>query len=95
MGIEMVVPKELREKYLQRRESDIAVLHDALVTHTFDEFKRIGHQLKGNAASFGYNELESIAIRLEKAGEKSDHAEASALLQLFEKWYFNEKKSMV
>jgi len=81
------IPKEVRLRYIERRQKDIEVLRAALRTQTLEEFERIGHQLKGNASSFGYADLEKVAIQLEVAGEKRDIAEASHQLTLFEKWF--------
>ena len=86
MDAEMIIPEEARMKYIERRRKDIESLRSALAMNTYDEFKRIGHQLKGNAASFGYSDLEKVAIQLEAAGEKQDHHEASRQLQMFETW---------
>jgi len=81
------IPKEVRQRYIERRQKDIEVLRSALRTQTLDEFERIGHQLKGNASSFGYSDLERVAIQMEMAGENKDMAEASRQLTLFEKWF--------
>ena len=86
MDTEMIIPEEARAKYIERRKKDIESLRSALAGRTFDEFKRIGHQLKGNAASFGYSDLEKVAIQMEAAGEKQDLHEASRQLGLFEQW---------
>jgi HPt (histidine-containing phosphotransfer) domain-containing protein len=86
MENDLIIPEEARQKYIERRKKDIESLRSALAQKTFDEFKRIGHQLKGNAASFGYNDLEKVAIQLEVAGEKQDAHEASRQLGLFEQW---------
>lgn len=86
MENELIIPEEARLKYIERRKKDIESLRSALSQRTFDEFKRIGHQLKGNAASFGYMDLEKVAIQLEVAGEKQDSHEASRQLGLFEQW---------
>lgn len=87
MDNDLIIPEEARLKYIERRKKDIDSLKSALSTHTYEEFKRIGHQLKGNAASFGYLDLEKVAIQLEVAGEKQDHLEASRQLDLFEQWF--------
>ena len=87
MDLEMMIPEEARQKYIERRKKDIESLKDALSANSFDEFKRIGHQLKGNAASFGYSDLEKVAIHLEAAGMKQDRYEASQQLGLFEQWF--------
>src|SRR4051794_23731341 len=84
---EVDIPEEVRLRYIERRQKDIETLRSALRTQALDEFKRIGHQLKGNASSFGYSDLERVAIQMEVAGENHDMAEASRQLTLFEKWY--------
>jgi len=86
MENELIIPEEARLKYIERRKKDVESLRSALAQKTFDEFKRIGHQLKGNAASFGYVDLEKVAIQLEVAGDKQDALEASRQLGLFEQW---------
>ncbi len=92
METDMIIPEEARLKYIERRKKDAESLRSALSMNTYDEFKRVGHQLKGNAASFGYNDLEKVAIQLEVAGEKEDHLEASRQLQLFEQWITKTSK---
>ena len=87
MDIDMIIPQEARQRYIERRKKDIESLRSALTTKTFDEFKRIGHQLKGNAASFGYAELERVAVQIEAAGQNEDALEASRQLDLFQQWF--------
>ena len=84
---DLSIPKEVRLRYIERRQKDIEALRSALRTQALEEFIRIGHQLKGNASSFGYSDLEKVAIQMEMAGEKRDMAEASYQLALFEKWF--------
>jgi HPt (histidine-containing phosphotransfer) domain-containing protein len=84
--MEIAIPEEIRTKYLVRRQKDIETLRASINSRQLDDFKRIGHQLKGNAASFGYSELEKIAIAMETAAEKNDSFEAGKQLEAFEKW---------
>lgn len=86
MDAEITIPEEARQRYLERRKKDIENLRTALSSKTFDEFKRIGHQLKGNAASFGYGDLEKLAVQMEAAGERRDLHEAGRQLELFQQW---------
>ena len=87
MADEITIPEEVRVRYIERRQKDIESLREALTSKALDEFARIGHQLKGNASSFGYPDLEKIGIQLEQAGVKRDALEASRTLQMFEDWY--------
>ncbi|MBX3023028.1 MAG: Hpt domain-containing protein [Bdellovibrionales bacterium] len=86
MDTDIIIPDEARQRYLERRKKDIESLRSALSSRTFDEFKRIGHQLKGNAASFGYGDLEKVAIQLEAAGQSQDLHEAGKQVELLEQW---------
>jgi HPt (histidine-containing phosphotransfer) domain-containing protein len=83
---EIVIPEDARQRYLERRQKDVQSLREALQSKTFEEFKRVGHQLKGNAASFGYTDLEKLAVQMEVAGENRDAHDAATQLDLFEKW---------
>jgi HPt (histidine-containing phosphotransfer) domain-containing protein len=86
MENDLIIPEDARQRYIERRKQDIETLKNALRQQTFEEFKRIGHQLKGNAASFGYSDLEKVAIQLEVAGENRDTLEAQKQLTSFESW---------
>ncbi|MGE3974716.1 MAG: Hpt domain-containing protein [Bdellovibrionales bacterium] len=86
MEDEVFIPKEARLQYLERRKKDLVTLRENLNEKKDDEFKRIGHQLKGNASTFGFLDLEKIAINLEKVGESKNWAEAETQLKLFENW---------
>lgn len=85
-NFEVEIPAELRAKYLERRKNDLELLKNSLSSRTFEEFKRIGHQLKGNAASFGYKDLERIAVDLEIAGQQKDSLLAGTQITRFENW---------
>lgn len=87
---DLIIPQEARLKYIERRKKDIESLKAALEVRNYEEFKRIGHQLKGNAVSFGYADLEKIAIQMEQAGDKRDHLETSRQLEAFEQWFTRE-----
>jgi HPt (histidine-containing phosphotransfer) domain-containing protein len=80
------IPADARQRYIERRKTDLETLRTALRTRNFDEFKRIGHQLKGNAATFGYKDLEQVAIQLELAGNSASVNESAHQVELFEKW---------
>lgn len=60
------LPLTLIDGYLQRRASDIRVLQKGLDVNSVEEFNRLGHQMMGNARTFGFPELEPIAIKMER-----------------------------
>lgn len=86
MDTDMIIPEDARQRYLERRKIDLQTLKDALSRSSFEEFKHIGHQLKGNAISFGYPELEKIALQLEVASDSQNLTAATNLVTALEAW---------
>lgn len=86
MSASPLIPEEMRRQYVQRRKTDLSKLIDALAQKDLEVFHRIGHQLKGNASTYGYMDLESIGIRLEEIKSLDDSTEASDLLAEFRAW---------
>lgn len=84
MKIEMEIPQEAKNKYLQRREKDLRDCLLALQSSDFDVFVRIGHQLKGNAITFGFEPLSEIGERLESSGKQQDRQKMQKALNDFE-----------
>lgn len=80
------LPKEMREEYVVRRKTDYAILSDALEKKSIQEFKRIGHQLAGNAESYGFPELGKIGVKMEALNETALLAEGPQLLNAFKNW---------
>ena len=80
------IPEDARARYLERRKVDLEILRADVAGLTFEAFKRIGHQLKGNAASYGYPELEVVGIHMEDAGDRQDQKSASTCLENFAAW---------
>ena len=68
----MQVPIEARLKYLDRRKQDIVACQEALAKQDYNFLERIGHQIKGNAVTFGFDEFTNIAVALETAAKAKD-----------------------
>ncbi len=64
------ITEEMRERYLSRRETDVATLEAAFADSDFEIIRAIAHQIKGNAATFSCTDLESLAITLETQAER-------------------------
>jgi HPt (histidine-containing phosphotransfer) domain-containing protein len=86
MSIAMEIPEEMRKKYLERRQRDAIALSEARSRGDFEPFVKIGHQLKGNAATFGYDDLAELGKRMESAGESCSGEAADHCLNDFRKW---------
>ena len=68
--------KSLVPKYLGGRHKDIETLHSALEQSDFGVIERVGHNLKGTGAPYGFPEITEIGRSLERAGKDSDKGEA-------------------
>lgn len=68
----MVVPVELKQRYLSRRIQDLVQLKEALTRDDFRPALRLGHQVKGNAVTFEFPHMASIGIELEHAAKRED-----------------------
>ncbi|MES2962799.1 MAG: Hpt domain-containing protein [Bdellovibrionota bacterium] len=83
-ALDLDVPIEMKRTYLTRRSDDLATLRSALSRRDYIRIREIGHQLSGNARSFGFLDLEQIALRMETLSEEPREA-ASVALE-FEVW---------
>jgi HPt (histidine-containing phosphotransfer) domain-containing protein len=84
--MDMDLPKEIIETYLQRRAFDVVSLQKSLSENSVKEFNRIGHQLVGNAPSFGFDELSPIASQMEDLTPDKLSAEGGELIHQFKLW---------
>ena len=80
------IPEEARQKYIERRKTDLENCKKALQQKDFDAIARVGHQVKGNASTFGYEELGSIAIEMEKSALSKDAGKLDSVLTKFSKF---------
>lgn len=86
MGYTMAIPDEMRKKYLERRRRDIEELTTASAAEDTAPFIKVGHQLKGNALTFGYQELAEVGARMEEAGNQANWVVARECLQSLRSW---------
>ena len=59
-------------RYLERRDSDIGKLRDALDGKAFDAIRVTGHNLYGSGSAYGLDEISRLGESIEKAAEKQD-----------------------
>lgn len=67
------IPEELLDiipGYLDRRGQDIQELKAALKSEDFVTVKAIGHKLKGNGASYGFENISNLGLELMNASDK-------------------------
>ncbi len=80
----MQVPAEARQKYLERRKQDIIASKEALSKQDYSFLERLGHQVKGNAVTFGFDELTNIAVAIEQAAKAKNMTQLQGLVEQFE-----------
>lgn len=77
------IPQEFILKYIERRKTDLESCEQALKSKDFDAIARVGHQIKGNAASFGFDDLGAIAIDMEASALKHDEENLHKVMNRF------------
>jgi HPt (histidine-containing phosphotransfer) domain-containing protein len=87
--VKMEVPENLMHKYLHRRVEDLSVCRQLLLERKFKQIEEIGHQLKGNGATFGFPEVTAIGKSLELSAAKSNSGEVAQALEEFSQWISN------
>jgi HPt (histidine-containing phosphotransfer) domain-containing protein len=85
----MEVPQELHNRYLERRKKDLENCINSLKDENFNEIERVGHQLKGNAITFGHDELTEIGSKMERAAATANANELEEAIQNFSTWLKN------
>jgi HPt (histidine-containing phosphotransfer) domain-containing protein len=80
------IPIEMKAKYLERRKQDYTDCLNAFLKSDFETFLRVGHQLKGNAASFGFDDLGVIATEMEQAAKNKDMSQIKISLDKFDQF---------
>lgn len=88
------LPPEMIQTYLEHRKTDIEKCRAALKASDFTVFEKIGHQLKGNGASFGFPEIGDIGASLEQAGKTKNAAEAASLVTSLEDFVQSKLQSI-
>jgi HPt (histidine-containing phosphotransfer) domain-containing protein len=83
MSFEIDVPPEMRQVYIERRRADLQAGRQAIEAKDFGFFEKLGHQIKGNAQSFGFEGLSPIAIALEVAAQKKNIVEVKLAFEDF------------
>jgi len=83
----MELPRTIQVRYFERRQADLCHCDHFLKAANFTEITKVGHQLKGNGAMFGYHELSDIGSRLENAAKKKDQSEVKKILEEFQDWF--------
>lgn len=83
----MEVPERILAHYLEHRRNDLQSCLGWLEEDNFSELERVGHQLKGSGATFGFPDLSRFGAELESAAQRGDIVEIEMLLKIFSDWF--------
>ena len=75
--IKVIVDEDLEDiidGYIENRKKEVPKLNSFLENSDFDSIQSIGHNLSGNARSYGLLDLEKIGEELENAAKSKDAA---------------------
>jgi HPt (histidine-containing phosphotransfer) domain-containing protein len=80
------VPEEMRKRYLARRHQDATDCPSKIENQDWAYFERLGHQLKGNAPSYGFDDLQQIALKIELSARERDLLKLKSNIEEFQSW---------
>jgi HPt (histidine-containing phosphotransfer) domain-containing protein len=79
----MEIPPKLKENYIRRRQEDILNCEAALKNQDFKTIEVIGHQMKGNGLSFGFESIAILGQQMELAAKNKKSDELAILIGKF------------
>jgi HPt (histidine-containing phosphotransfer) domain-containing protein len=83
--------EDLKQRYLARRFQDVQDCFIRLPNQDWDYFERLGHQIKGNATSYGFADLQIIALKIEAHAREKDFSNLQMTLDEFKTWVLHKK----
>lgn len=78
------ISDEAKTRYLLRRHKDLDDCKAALQNKDFRFLQNIGHQLKGNAVTFGHPALGELGAHIEQSAKDQDSSQLEQCLKNFE-----------
>ena len=72
---------EMVPTFLGNRERDVAALRTALAAGDTSTIQRLGHNMKGAGAAYGFPEITNLGAALETAAHTADAAIARSLTE--------------
>lgn len=82
----MEIPEDLLQRYVTRRSNDVENCLTFIENKNFEQLEKLGHQFKGSALTFGFQDLSSIGRELERAAQERDQEECLRAVRAFRSW---------
>jgi HPt (histidine-containing phosphotransfer) domain-containing protein len=86
--------RAMQETYLRLRNTDLKLLKESRGKKSVTDFNRLGHKLLGNARSFGFESLESIAHQMDQLQLNNFENESLGIINSFEYWIEQTKTNL-
>jgi HPt (histidine-containing phosphotransfer) domain-containing protein len=90
----MQLPPELYQNYHKRRKADLERLRKAAQDNDVEPFNTLGHQLKGNAPTYGYDDLAELGKQMEALSVGELGTKGPQILQAMELWISDTEKRL-
>jgi signal transduction histidine kinase/DNA-binding response OmpR family regulator len=72
--------KEITPGFLANKRADVAVLRAALKERDYERLQRLGHMLKGEGGSYGFDAITQLGAGVEQAASQKDKAALENLI---------------
>ncbi len=82
--------EELKQEFIQKLKDEFPKIPELLKENNFSEIRRIAHDIKGTAGTFGFDEGSEIAKELQYASENKDPEKIEELVKKLNN-YFKEQ----
>ncbi len=67
--------RQLLMRYLDRKQSDLANIEQAIAAGDYEEARRIGHNLAGSGAAYGFVRVSVLGQQIEAAAQQRSSAD--------------------
>lgn len=83
MNNEITIPIEAKIKYIERRKKDFEACQAAIANQDYKFIQKVGHDLKGNGITFGFEPLSILGEKLENSAATKDVNTLKTLLKSY------------
>lgn len=77
--------------FMERRLAEIPIMEQLYSEKNFEEFKKLGHKLKGSCLNYGFGSLGQLAAQMEQAAGDQNEAELRNLIDTIKNHVNNVK----
>lgn len=78
-----VIPElqDLIPMFMERRYQDVEVVSEAQQCGDYETIWKVGHNMKGTGAAYGFDLVTDIGCKLEEAASRQDAAQVQSLME--------------